>query len=454
MPSRGHQQILPKSSSRSRKGRGHRRSRSVESASSTGSKPSPVVITTVHGRKDKKSGGTAGGTSTSSAASADSSFKAGGGDRSSLRTVSQQRPRRSSSEKSSSAAGDGGGGGDTVPPKLTIDAGDFAVRVPVKGTSVRSELSRGLSPAGSQASSVVTRVYAPSSVGGGDQARSPDVAQNFASPTNESAMSQVSIAASRFLSSPVNNRFGPQFRGQSASSGLTGVSAGTAAGSGSGVVPVGAARKDMGFSQDLSGLTPTRTGRGEEDGARSPGAFSVAGRSEAGFSDAASRYDNSFAASRESGVSLAGRVGLTAGAGAGGGGGPPTRLDGLEIQQPSSPNSAAASRFDTSSPASATTFTSRVGVGSPTAAPAGAGGRARVGAGGPLTGRSAASSMRSDGGSSFFRASGGSQRSGDSRGIGGAGSASASSWDDEDLQNMGTRWLADRAYNQQFDAQK
>ncbi|CAN0565447.1 unnamed protein product, partial [Ectocarpus sp. 12 AP-2014] len=170
IPSRGHQQILPKSSSRSRKGRGHRRSRSVESASSTGSKPSPVVITTVHGRKDKKSGGTAGGTSTSSAASADSSFKAGGGDRSSLRTVSQQRPRRSSSEKSSSAAGDGGGGGDNVPPKLTIDAGDFAVRVPVKGTSVRSELSRGLSPAGSQASSVVTRVYAPSSVGGGDQA--------------------------------------------------------------------------------------------------------------------------------------------------------------------------------------------------------------------------------------------------------------------------------------------
>ncbi|CAM9842512.1 unnamed protein product [Ectocarpus sp. 6 AP-2014] len=171
MSSRGHQQILPKSSSRSRKGRGHRRSRSVESGSSTGSKPSPVVITTVHGRKDKKSGGTAGGTSTSSAASADSSFKAGGGDRSSLRTVSQQRPRGSSSEKSSSAAGGGGGGGgDTVPPKLTIDAADFAVRVPVKGTSVRSELSRGLSPAGSQASSVVTRVYAPSSVGGGDQA--------------------------------------------------------------------------------------------------------------------------------------------------------------------------------------------------------------------------------------------------------------------------------------------
>ncbi|CAN0003481.1 unnamed protein product [Ectocarpus sp. 8 AP-2014] len=176
MPSRGHQQILPKSSSRSRKGRGHRRSRSVESGSSTGSKPSPVVITTVHGRKDKKSGGTAGGTSTSSAASADSSFKAGGGDRSSLRTVSQQRPRGSSSEKSSSAAGGGGGGGgggDNVPPKLTIDAADFAVRVPVKGTSVRSELSRGLSPAGSQASSVVTRVYAPSSVGAGDQAVSP-----------------------------------------------------------------------------------------------------------------------------------------------------------------------------------------------------------------------------------------------------------------------------------------
>lgn len=140
----------------------------MESASSTGSKPSPVVITTVPGRKDKKSSGTAGGTSTSSAASADSSHKAGGGDRSSLRTVAQQRPGGSSSEKSSSAAG--GGGGDNLPPKLTIDAEDFAVRVPVKGTSVRGELSRGLSPAGSQASSVVTRVYAPSSVGGGDHA--------------------------------------------------------------------------------------------------------------------------------------------------------------------------------------------------------------------------------------------------------------------------------------------
>ena len=38
------------------------------------------------------------------------------------------------------------------------------MRVPAQGSSVRSELSRGLSPAGSQTSSVVTRVYAPSSV--------------------------------------------------------------------------------------------------------------------------------------------------------------------------------------------------------------------------------------------------------------------------------------------------
>lgn len=275
-------------------------------------------------------------------------------------------------------------------------------------------------------------------------------------------MSQVSIAASRFLSSPTN-AFGAQLRGPSASSiggvgnskaaasasaalhanaddvnstsgGRGGAAAMTAAGSGSGVVPVGAARTEMGFSQDLTGMTAAEA----QDRARSPSNFSEAGRSDAGFSDAASRYEGTPAFNqqgpRSSGI---GRAHHTSGL----------------VLEPPTPNSAAGSRFDTSSPGSAMTFTSRVGIGSPTAAAAGARG-AGVG-GGPLTGRSVASSMRSDGGSSFFRAGGGSQRSGDSRGNAGVGTAaSVTSWDEEDLQNMGTRWLADRAYNQQFDEHK
>lgn len=287
------------------------------------------------------------------------------------------------------------------------------------------------------------------------------------SPGNESAMSQVSIAASRFLSSPTN-AFGAQLRRPSASSGVGGVglrtgvastalpanandtttSRGggiggaetmTAAGSGSAVVPVGAAGTEMGFSQDLTGMT----GGDAEGRPRSPSSFSEAGRSEAGFSDAASRYDSTSAFNHHQGSVSRGR-----GSGA-------YNPSGLVIE-PATPMSAAGSRFDTSSPGSALTFTSRVGVGSPTAV-AGARGAMRGGAGGgPLTGRSVASSMRSDGGSSFFLAGGGgggSQRSGESRGVG-ISSASASSWDEDDLQNMGTRWLADRAYNQQFDENK
>lgn len=283
-------------------------------------------------------------------------------------------------------------------------------------------------------------------------------------------MSQISIAASRFLSSPTG-AFGTQLRAPSASSGVGaaglrtsaasaslpanvddvnsssggggGAGAMTAAGSGSAVIPVGAAGTEMSFSQDLTGMTETEA----ESRPRLPSNFSEAGPSEAGYSDAASRYDstpvyNHHQGSRGGAHGAHNRSGL--------------------VLEPATPNSAAGSRFDTSSPGSAMTFTSRVGIGSPTSA-AGPRGALHVGAGagggasgGPMTGRSVASSMRSDGGSSFFRgggAGGASQRSGDSRGVG-ISSASNSSWDEEDLQNMGTRWLADRAYNQQFDEHK
>lgn len=311
------------------------------------------------------------------------------------------------------------------------------------------------------------------------------------SPGNQSAMSQVSIAASRFNSSPVN-AFGAQLRARSASSGFgvgAGVAGGPRAASGasaallpssnanvddaassssvggaetmteaaSEVVPVGAARADMGYSQDLSGMTGgTRTGSGagaragaEGGRPRSPSAFSESAPSEAGFSDAASRYDS---------------MTFTHHQGAGGSGGRTSSgvhgRSGLLVIEPATPNSAAGSRFDAasvSSPGSALTFTSRVGPGSPTAAAgvrAALGGGRGGGGGGPLTGNSMASSLRSDGGSSFFRAGGGgSQNGADSRGAG-ASSASVSSWDEEDLQNMGTRWLADRAYNQKYDDHK
>lgn len=211
----------------------------------------------------------------------------------------------------------------------------------------------------------------------------------------------------------------------------------TAAGSDSAVVPVGAAGTKMGFSPDLTGMT----GGESESRPRLLSNFSEATRSEAGFSDAASRYDGMPAFNHQ-------------GSRGGGGSGAHANPGGLVLDL-ATPNSAAGSRFDTSSPGSAMTFTSRVGIGSPTSAAAAGRGALQGGAGGgPLTGRSVASSMRSDGGSSFFRTSSGSQRSGESRGGVAASAASVSSWDDEDLQNMGTRWLADRAYNQQFDEAK
>lgn len=167
----------------------------MQSSASADSKPSPVVITTVLNRKasqDKETKGppSAAAPSASSAASVDSNSQAegagggGGGnttsaDRNSLRTIAQQRPPSSSGKGFSAGAGTAanpsgdasanatataGSGGFGVPPNLTIDTDEFAVRVPAQGSSVRSELSRGLSPTGSQGSSVVTRVYAPSSV--------------------------------------------------------------------------------------------------------------------------------------------------------------------------------------------------------------------------------------------------------------------------------------------------
>ncbi|CAM9777623.1 unnamed protein product [Scytosiphon promiscuus] len=471
----GHAQILPKSSSRTPSSRGskrdksHRRNRSMESSSSTSSKPSPVVITTVLNRKtsrDKKRaagrrGDAASHTTSSATASVDSAAQAGAqgsaGERGHLRTIAQQKPAGTpvTGKASPTAAGD-----KSVPvSQLTIDTEDFAVRVPAEGSSVRSGLSRGMSPAASQASSVVTRVYAPSSVDdqaqppragaswtveGSDGRRSPDMSQKFASPTNQSsssAMSQVSIAASRFNTSPTHARQPAPAGAQS----VGGADAMTAAGStaGSSVVPLGAAA--VGLSQDLTGMSVGGRGGGAGGGRpRSPSAFSEAGPSEAEFSDAASRFEmNPASSSRSFGASA-----LRARGG-------PRGTPALAIEPPT-PNSAAGSRFDTSSPASAATFTSRVGVGSPTAAGAGGGRRGRGFGGAPLTGTSMASSMRSDGGSSFFKNSAGgeSQRSVDSRGMGGAESASAASWDEDDLQNMGTRWLADRAYNQQFDEQK
>eukprot|EP00752_Nemacystus_decipiens_P002006 g1927.t1 len=489
--SRGHQKILPKSSGRPERdrkakassSRKHRRNRSTESIGSGNgdAKPYPVVITTVV--KGNKSPHSSAAALSAGSAASDSNSQTGGGagsatgaDRNSLRTIAQQRTpgssgrgsapgaaRRAGAKSSRDADGFGSGG---VLPKLTIDADEFAVRVPAQGSSVRNELSRGLSPAGSQTSSVVTRVYAPSSVDDHVTSWAAEGSDGRPSPGNESAMSQVSIAASRFLSSPTN-AFGAQYRGRSASSGIgggggsgkaaaaaaassTGLTAAngddvnstsggrggaaamTAAGSGSGVVPVGAAGAEMGFSQDLTGMA--------EDRARSPSNFSEAGPSEAGYSDAASRYEGTPAFSqgpRSSGIGIAR--------------GSNNPSSGLMLEPPT-PNSAAGSRFDTSSPGSAMTFTSRVGIGSPTAGTGGMG--AGGGGGGPLTGRSMASSMRSDGGSSFFHAGGGSQRSGDSRGNVTVGAASVTSWDEEDLQNMGTRWLADRAYNQQFDEHK
>lgn len=318
-------------------------------------------------------------------------------------------------------------------------------------------------------------------------------------------MSQVSIAGSRFVSSPTTAALGGgRFRFPSV--GIVGNSSsslrkppahgkgsrGGAGGGGGGVIAPGSGDADsaaavsigqatgMGLSQDLTGLHGASAGAGA--GAAGPGGgsggeddderprlnsdFSEAVPSEAAFSEAASRYHDPAPGGR-GGRRSAGPVGVGIGTGL-----HSNRPAGLDMYELETPNSAAGSRFDTaSSPGSAMTFASRVGVESPTAAAARAaalrggngGGRGGFGGGGGggglLTGRSAASSMRSDAESSFFRggsalsAAGSSQRSVDSRGRL-KSSASTTSWDEEDLQNMGTRWLADRAYNQQFDEKK
>eukprot|EP00903_Cladosiphon_okamuranus_P008172 g7871.t1 len=393
--SRGHQKILPKSGGRSDRkskssSRKHRRHRSTESVGSSGgdSKPSPVVITTVNRKGSAPSASSAASDSNSQIGGAGAGGAGSGTERNSIRTVKQQRTPSSTAGAAAKASrdagvgagsGSGGGGGfNNTPPKLTIAADDFAVRVPAQGSSVRSSLSKGLSPSGSQTSSVVTRVYAPSSVDDqvgfsrGETSWAMEGSDERRSPGNESAMSQVSIAASRFNASPTT-AFGGQLRAPSASSlkptssrslviddtnssigGRGGAAAMTAAGSDSAVVPVGAAGAEMGFSQDLTGMTAIET----ESRPRLPSNFSEAVRSDAGFSDAASRHDGMPAVNKQ---------------GSRGGRGAHINPGGL-VLEPATPTSAAGSRFDTSSPGSAMTFGSRVGIGSPTAAVSGGGG--------------------------------------------------------------------------------
>lgn len=327
-----------------------------------------------------------------------------------------------------------------------------------------------------------------------------------ASPVDDTTMSQVSIAGSRFLTSPPPGDFSSQFRGASLRSTATGVSAGTAGASvfdgdgplGAAAVAIGGgggrggnvgalggvgaigagvgAREGVGrgegaggeagaatftdagsgygsptigkivpgFSQDLTGVEVDDLPRSElarSELAGSPTGYSETGRSDTGFSEAASRYEPTPTRNRRR-VSALGTV-----AAANAGLGPGARASALGLDL-GTLTSAAGSRFD-GSPSSRASFMSRVGGGaSPTSAGRG-GGRARLGAA-PYTGRSVASSIRSDTNSSFFKS--GSSRSVESRAR--VSSASASSWDDEDLQNMGAQWLSERAYNQKFDEQK
>lgn len=224
--SRGHQQILPRSASGkgdpSRGKRGHRRSRSVETPSTSGSSKSkgshsPVKITTVSrkhsggdGRGDgsgsiggffNKDGSSTGNRSrpSSTADSTRSGFSVddtgtGLSGKKGLRTIAQQKmtpptksekpsPAREVADPafsstpddaaSSTVGGMGGGGPDgfSVPP-LTINTEVFSV--PSKGRRGRNEITREMSPGGvsdaprSENSSVVTRVYAPSMAGTAD----------------------------------------------------------------------------------------------------------------------------------------------------------------------------------------------------------------------------------------------------------------------------------------------
>lgn len=259
-------------------------------------------------------------------------------------------------------------------------------------------------------------------------------------------MSQVSISGSRWATSP-SSAMGHQVRGVSVASRITAYSAGTAAGStftatgggggggggsgsGSNAVPIG--KIPAGLSQDLTGIEHLALGHPHH----SPGGLSEAGRSDAAYSEAASQYDPAPTAAAAAGAARS-RAAAAAGSDA---------RRGLDTLRTAS--SAAGSRFD-GSPTSNASFMSRV-AGSPTEGGGGGGARAGGAGAAPYTTRSAVSSIRSDAGSSFFRGSG-SARSMESRAK--MSDASGSSFDEEDLQNMGTRWLSERAYAQKYDGE-
>lgn len=329
---------------------------------------------------------------------------------------------------SSGTAAVRGGAGLTLagsPPPETVGGGMEVVSV-AGGESMRSPLSKVEDEESrmhseseypkSEASSVVTRVYARSMAGdesnngGEDAARlwaedeqeshvtgegySPN-GSGAASPIDQRAMSQVSIAASRYAVSPkMSFQTSP-----------------VAASVASAAVPVAVA------AAAASELPPHRAGP------LSPGQQSVA----------ASRFDSfgplellDKAATDAKEAAAVGEAGKDGGDGSSPGS---FRMD------PHTPTSAAGSRFPDSPSSYAT---SRL-PGSPTA-----GGRAR----GQHTSRSTASSMRS--GSFFPDGASTSNRSMNSGSAAGISSVSGSSWDEDDLQNVGARWLSDRAFNQKF----
>lgn len=254
-------------------------------------------------------------------------------------------------------------------------------------------------------------------------------------------MSQASVAGSRMGSPPPGVLMDMQRLSER--SGETSISQGTAAASmldsgrgvrrEVGVVPRYGSNSGTGTdSRNLvdplegsNGQSQQFTDADIEMQQNSPSNFSAVAESDIAFSEAASRFEapgyNTLSHRRgDSGIS-------------------PLRSERLGID-PSSPTSAAGSRFEGSPSSNATSLSRIAGGGSPTAAP---GGRDMD----PTTARSVASSMRSTD-SSFFQAS--SSRSHKS-GTRVSSAASGSSWDEEDLQNIGARWLSERAYNQQFE---
>lgn len=251
-------------------------------------------------------------------------------------------------------------------------------------------------------------------------------------------MSQASVAGSRMGSPPPGVLMDMQRLSER--SGETSVSQGTAAasrlGSGRGIrSEVGVVpryRSNGTESRNLVDPLEGSNGQSEqfidddiEMQQNSPSNFSAVAESDIAFSEAASRFEapgyNTMLHRRsESGIS-------------------PLRSERLGID-PSSPTSAAGSRFEGSPSSNATSLSRIAGGGSPTAAP---GGRDMD----PTTARSVASSMRSTDSSFFQPSSSRSHKSGTRV----SSAASGSSWDEEDLQNIGARWLSERAYNQQFE---